>query len=85
LQNYINDIEASGFSCYWSPEGKWIRAHGDSKSRTGGKCWTETMKGNDGKYKVRVQQGKAIVLNFDMPGNSEPSDDDVVTELKKHV
>ena len=43
------------------------------------------MKGSDGKYKVRVKQGKAVVLSFDMPGATEPSGEDVVSELKKRV
>jgi hypothetical protein len=43
------------------------------------------MKGSDGKYKVRVKQGKDVVLSFDMPGTTEPSDADVVSELKKRA
>jgi hypothetical protein len=43
------------------------------------------MKGSDGKYKVRVKQGKAVVLSFDMPGTTEPSAEDVVSELKNQA
>ena len=43
------------------------------------------MKGSDGKYKVRVKQGKAVVLSFDMPGETEPSSDDVVNEMQKQI
>ena len=43
------------------------------------------MKGFDGNYKVRVKQGKDVVLSFDMPGMTEPSDEDVVSELKKQA
>jgi len=85
LQDYVNSIKADGFNCYWSPEGRWNRAHGDGKSATGGRCWTETMKGNDGKYKVRVKQGKTVVLRLDMPGDSEPTSNDVITEMKNHL
>lgn len=86
LKKYVEDIEPSGFACYWTPSGKWHRAHGDGKSSTGGKFWTETMLGSSGDYKVRVKQGKSLALGpFTIPGSDEPTSEKVVEELQSRV
>lgn len=64
-----------------------MRAHGDGKSSTGGKCWTEAMKSSQGTGQVQsqsetVKQGKAVVMSFEMPGMTEPSAHDVVSEMQ---
>jgi hypothetical protein len=43
------------------------------------------MKGTDGKYHVRVMQGRRKVLYFDMDQVEEPSNEEVAEELKNQV
>jgi hypothetical protein len=87
VSDYTGNIKYAGFACYWEPAGSWLRAHGDCKSTSGGYFYTETMKTSGDKpvYRVRVIRlgTKYPVLGpFDMPNESQPSDDDVVRELK---
>jgi hypothetical protein len=88
VEDYIGDIEEGNLGCNWDPTGKWHRAHGDGKSASGGKFFTQTMKtsGSPPQYRVRVMQGKSVALGpFGMPGDEQPTNDEVVAELKSKV
>lgn len=86
LMSMASNTENLG--CYWDPAGAWHRAHGDSKSTSGDRFSTETMKTSDEKpaHRVRALKGSYIAIApFDMPHESQPSDDDVITEPKGKV
>lgn len=87
ITDYVYRIKSSGFSCFWAPAGKWIKAHGDGKSTTGGVFKTETMKGHDGMYHVRVIKDRHhVVLGpLKLSTSVEPSDEDVVEVLQDNV
>ena len=88
LKDYVDHIEEGKLGCYWDPAGRWYRVHGDNKSFSGGKFYTETMKtsGASPTYRVRIMQGGSVALAaFDMPNVDQPSDDEVVAQLKIRV
>jgi hypothetical protein len=77
---YLETINLNGFRCYWDPVGSWNKAHGDSKSSVDGAFWTQTMKGNDGAFYVRVTKKREIVLGpfrFD----TEPTEEEVLERI----
>lgn len=81
-------MQPGKLECFWDPAGKWIKAHGDLKSSVRGKFFTETMKttGDKPVYRVRVMEGSSVALEaFEMLNEAEPSDDEVVGELKCRV
>lgn len=87
IQDYSANLRYGNVGFYWDPAGRWLRAHGYGKSTSGGKFFTETMKTSGDKpvYSVRVMQDDRVVLKFEMPGEAQPSDDDVVRELKQRT
>ena len=44
IQDYSANLRYGNVGFYWDPAGRWLRAHGDGKSTSGGKFFTETMK-----------------------------------------
>lgn len=68
--------------CYWDPQ--WARAYGDMKAGSEGMYWMETIKETREKtpYKVKVMfRGKAV-LAWDMPGEEQPTDEEVATTIR---
>ncbi|KAF2659115.1 hypothetical protein K491DRAFT_712891 [Lophiostoma macrostomum CBS 122681] len=82
LQDYLDDIVASDLTVSWEPAGTWHRVHGDGKSSTGGRFFTQTILGSDGKYQARVRQGKNVVKLVDFD-KSEPTNQELVDKLQK--
>ncbi|CAI7658095.1 unnamed protein product [Penicillium bialowiezense] len=84
LQDYLSDNQYGKVGCYWQPTGRWHAVHGDSKATSRGISHSETMQtsGEEPVYRVRVIRRGAVVVEFDMPHEEQPADDDVVAELK---
>ena len=66
--------------------GSWHRAHGEGKASTHGRFTIETMQATNGEYLVRViEVSHTVVGPFAIPGPMAPTEEAVVSELRKRV
>ncbi|KAK2809597.1 hypothetical protein FQN50_003651 [Emmonsiellopsis sp. PD_5] len=73
-------INVDNLELFWTPVGRYRRAHGDSKSSMSGIYFTECMKGSDGMYHVRLKMGSTEL--FSDKWSEEPSQQEVLTKLR---
>ncbi|KAJ5091821.1 hypothetical protein NUU61_006691 [Penicillium alfredii] len=87
VRDYADHVKFENFVCHWDPAGAWNRVYGGKKSNSMGFFVTENMKTSGEKpvCRVRVKRGSSVVLGFDMPGEDQPSNEDVARELKSQT
>ncbi|KAJ8105236.1 hypothetical protein OPT61_g10301 [Boeremia exigua] len=92
LELYIDNIKLPEF--FFSPKCDWLKNHGDGKSTTNGNflAWTMASTTDPTEYRVRVTLGfgkKQVVLGpihlEAQPGNTRPSDEDIVNALREAI
>ncbi|KAK7422776.1 hypothetical protein QQZ08_009401 [Neonectria magnoliae] len=78
--DYLDNLSADSMTGNWEPIGAWRDVHGDCKSSTRGRWTMRTMATSQQTFKVQVLDNGTAIRNLEY--SSEPSFDDIVSDLK---